>query len=120
MPNSEMMKSTHRYGWKLVCGWLPPADPTLFGASVTSGLSVPYGVMVAACVCASTWPAGLVLDAGLDEASKACGCPGICCVVSVTSSTPAAWDEPVGNGWESFRADRAAQRSIRHRLHRSS
>ena len=27
MPNSEMMKSTHRYGWKLVCGWLPPAGP---------------------------------------------------------------------------------------------
>ena len=24
MPKSEMMKLTHRYGWKLVCGWLPP------------------------------------------------------------------------------------------------
>ena len=24
MPNSEMMKFTQRYGWKFVCGWLPP------------------------------------------------------------------------------------------------
>ena len=26
IPNREMMKSTHRYGWKLVCGWLPPTE----------------------------------------------------------------------------------------------
>jgi hypothetical protein len=28
MPNNEMMKSTHRYGWKLSCGCDPPTDPT--------------------------------------------------------------------------------------------
>jgi hypothetical protein len=31
IPNSEMMKSTHRYGWKFVCGWLPPVAATEFG-----------------------------------------------------------------------------------------
>ena len=38
------MKSTHRYGWKLVCGWLPPTDDTDEGLSVVDGLSVPYAV----------------------------------------------------------------------------
>ena len=32
IPKSEMMKSTHKYGWKLVCGWLPPVADMEFGA----------------------------------------------------------------------------------------
>lgn len=31
IPNSEMMKSTHKYGWKLLCGWLPPVDAAALG-----------------------------------------------------------------------------------------
>jgi hypothetical protein len=26
-----MMKLTHKYGWKLLCGWLPPVEPIAFG-----------------------------------------------------------------------------------------
>ena len=39
MPNSEMMKSTHRYGWKFVCGWLPPVGVMALGASAAVAVS---------------------------------------------------------------------------------
>src|SRR5215208_357106 len=29
MPNSEIMKSTQRYGWKLACGCVPPLGATV-------------------------------------------------------------------------------------------
>ena len=35
------MKSTQRYGWKFVCGWLPPTGPIVLGLSVAGGRSVP-------------------------------------------------------------------------------
>ena len=39
MPNSEMMKSMHRYGWKFVCGWLPPVGVIALGASAAVAVS---------------------------------------------------------------------------------
>ena len=38
MPNNEMMKSTHKYGWKFSCGWLPPVGPIEAAAIGTEGL----------------------------------------------------------------------------------
>jgi hypothetical protein len=39
IPKREMMKSTHKYGWKLVCGWLPPTDEMDVGARLVVWLS---------------------------------------------------------------------------------
>ncbi len=41
IPKREMMKSMQRYGWKLLCGWLPPAGVTDWPFSVVVGASVP-------------------------------------------------------------------------------
>ena len=39
MPNSEMMKLMQRYGWKFVCGWLPPMGVIAAGASAAVAVS---------------------------------------------------------------------------------
>ena len=39
MPNSEMMKSTQRQGWKFVCGCEPPTGPTDCAAIAVAGLA---------------------------------------------------------------------------------
>src|ERR1044072_3252015 len=37
-PKSEMMKLTHRYGWKFVCGWDPPVGAIASELSCTVGV----------------------------------------------------------------------------------
>src|SRR6185503_8217113 len=86
MPNSEMMKSRQRYGWKLSCGWLPPvgliADGLRF-ASVTSAVkSVTDGED------AGTKFAGEFCVPGVVEATSVWVCDGIWFTVSVIDSAP--------------------------------
>jgi hypothetical protein len=42
IPNSEMMKLTHRYGWKLVWGWLPPTGSIAAGFIGTNAKLTSY------------------------------------------------------------------------------
>ncbi len=79
MPNSEMMKLTHKYGCMFECGWLPPTEALEAGDSGTNGASVPYGVIVTPVLPAGAAPAGWVEMAALPEASKAWAWPGIRC-----------------------------------------
>src|SRR5690348_16513385 len=86
MPNSEMMKSTQRYGWKFSCGWLPPVDEIACTAIDADGGAFRYGKNVDAC--ATTLLAGFASVAALVEPRNAWLCAGICSVVNVTVSTP--------------------------------
>ena len=63
------MKLMHRYGWKLSCGCEPPVGKMACGLIEVCGLSVPYGVMVAACVAAGNTEAlGVAVEARLADA----------------------------------------------------
>src|SRR5436190_22922390 len=86
MPNSEMMKSTHRYGWKLVCGWLPPVEPMEVAAICWLGFSFIYRKPVV--VLAKTLFCGAVDVPVADDPRNGWPCAGICETVSVTCSTP--------------------------------
>src|SRR5215211_113859 len=88
MPNSEMMKSTQRYGWKLVCGWLPPVDVTELALMGFLGASAPYGVMPTVGTTATALVRGDVLAALLFVASMGWECAGIWLTVRVMSSAP--------------------------------
>ena len=49
IPNNEMMKLTHKYGWKFVCGWLPPTDVTACGFMLESVVSCMYSSALPLC-----------------------------------------------------------------------
>jgi hypothetical protein len=72
MPKREMMKSTQRYGWKFVCGWLPPAGKIVLGFRVVGGRSVPYGQIVDPVLWAKVLFAGSFVVAGATVPSSAC------------------------------------------------
>lgn len=42
MPYKLMMRLTHRYGWKLSCGWLPPTELTEFALIAAVGAVSQY------------------------------------------------------------------------------
>src|SRR5204863_288594 len=75
-PNNEMMKFIQRYGWKLLCGWLPPAGEIDCGAIATDGATLRYGKNVDAC--ATTLLPGFASLAVLVEPRNAWLCVGIC------------------------------------------
>src|SRR3954451_3825523 len=83
MPKSEMMKSTQRYGWKLVCGWLPPNGPIELGAIPSAGVSATYAWMIVELD--RKLFAGLACVPLTDDPIKVWLCCGIWLTVSVTS-----------------------------------
>src|SRR4051812_39541243 len=86
IPKSEMMKLTHRYGWKLVCGWLPPVAPLAVAAICLFGLSSIYKNPVV--VFANTLFCGSLDVPGADDARNGWLCAAIWLTVSVISSAP--------------------------------
>jgi hypothetical protein len=80
-----MTKFSVRYGWRLLCGWLPPAGTTLPGfiAVFADGA---YGDRSWA---AKVAPAGEPLEAGFASPVTPWVCAGISEIISVWFSSPA-------------------------------
>src|ERR1700737_2332832 len=83
-----MMKLTHRYGCRLLCGWLPPV-PIVADDDNNATAPAPGTYSALFKGVAGRLPWGEVALAGSADASRAWVCAGNCGVVNVTCSTPA-------------------------------